>query len=93
MQAHRQIVHVTGTQLVLDLPPNLGDRRLEVIVLPAEDTLSATATPPTAAEIQRILQETRGAWGYAASPEAVSAWIDEQRRLDWPEEPFQGGDP
>ncbi|WP_338430916.1 hypothetical protein [Synechococcus elongatus] len=69
MEAHRQIVQVSGTHLSLDLPPSLSDRRLEVIVLPAaDDALSAEGESVIDEQaIARIFAETQGAWGQTDS--------------------------
>ncbi|ABB58677.1 hypothetical protein [Synechococcus elongatus] len=88
MEAHRQIVQVSGTHLSLDLPPALRDRRLEVIVLLAVDEAPSAEGEPVVDEqaIARIFAETQGAWGRSDSTETVANWIEAQRRQDWPED-------
>ena len=85
--APKRFVQVSGTHLSLDLPPDLRDRRLEVIVLPADEARSAGSEPIINEQaIARIFAETQGAWGPADSTETVTHWLEAQRRQDWPED-------
>ena len=44
MEALRLIAETTNHQVTIDLPPGMGAKRLEIIVLPADNELPSTPT-------------------------------------------------
>ena len=44
MEALRLIAETTNQQVTIDLPPGMGAKRVEIIVLPADNELPSTPT-------------------------------------------------
>ena len=45
MEALRLIAETTNHQVTIDLPPGMGAKRVEIIVLPADNELPSTFFP------------------------------------------------
>jgi hypothetical protein len=82
--SQRLFIDAGDTPLKIPLPPEFHHRRLEVIVLPADSGSEAPANPRDPEHIQRVLQESWGAWGHR-SVEEIDRMIAESRENDWRE--------
>lgn len=82
MHVERQFIEVKSPEVTLKLPDTFVNHRVLVTVQTLDEGDRCHRAPLTADESDKLLAQTRGAWGHQSLAE-VDALIAERRRADW----------